>query len=180
MFSLGEINKVYSHPQPFAQCRQWIRAHLPSVPLAEVSSTARAADIAAEEEGAAAICPSLAAERAGLPILVEHVEDNPSNRTWFLVLGYNEPDPTGRDKTSLMFSVPNKSGELFRAMAAFEKYDVNLTMIELRPAKVSTWEYVFYIDVQGHMRDSNVAKATTQLKEHALFVTILGSYPAAE
>ena len=177
---LEEIGKIYSHPQPFAQCRQWIRSHLPAVPLVEVSSTARAAEVAAEEEGAAAICPALAAERAGLPILVEHVEDNPSNRTRFLVLGYNEPDPTGKDKTSLMFSVPNKSGELFRAMAAFEKYDVNLTMIESRPAKVSTWEYVFYIDVQGHMRDTNVAKAVTQLREHALFVTILGSYPAAE
>src|SRR5438046_5340265 len=130
--------------------------------------------MAAQEERAAAMCPALAAERANLPILVPHTEDNPSNRTRFLVLGYNEPEPTGKDKTSLMFSVHHRAGELFRAMAAFEKYDVNLTMIESRPAKVAAWEYVFYIDVQGHMRDANVTKAVNQLREHALFVTILG------
>ncbi len=177
---LEEIKRLYSKAEPFAQCRQWLRSHLPSVERVEVSSTARAAEIAAEEDGAAAVCPSLAAELAGLPILVAHTEDNPSNRTRFLVLGYNEPDPTGRDKTSLMFSVQNRSGELFRAMAAFEKYDVNLTMIESRPAKVAQWEYVFYIDVQGHLRDANVAKAITQLRDQALFVTVLGAYPAAE
>lgn len=178
--TLEEIRKVISHPQPLAQCKQWLRTHLPTVQLAEAGSTSRAAEMAAAEEGAAAICPRLAADLNGLPILVEHTEDNPGNRTRFLVLGYNEPEPTGRDKTSIMFSVQHKSGELFRAMAAFEKYDVNLTMIESRPARVSTWEYVFYIDVQGHQRDTNVAKALSQLHDLALFVRVLGSYPAAE
>lgn len=178
--TLEEIKVLYSHPQPLAQCRQWIRSHLPAARQVETASTVRAAEAAAKEEGAAAICPALAAEKAGLPILVEHTEDNPSNRTRFLVLGYNQPEPTGRDKTSLMFSVHNRAGELFRAMAAFEKYDVNLTMIESRPAKVAAWDYVFYIDVQGHIRDANVTKAINQLREHALFVTVLGSYPAAE
>src|SRR5207302_2830553 len=148
--------------------------------LVEVSSTARAAELASKEPGSAAVCPDLAAELAELPILVAHTEDNPSNRTRFLVLGYNEPEPTGRDKTSVMFSVHNRSGELFRAMAAFEKYDVNLTMIESRPAKMASWDYIFYIDVQGHLRDANVSKSVNQLQELALFVTILGSYPAAE
>src|SRR5205814_4459051 len=134
----------------------------------EVSSTARAAELAAKEECAAALSPRLAAELADLPILVEHTEDNPSNRTRFLVLGYNEPEPTGRDKTSLQFSVQNKAGELFRAMAAFDQFHVNMTMIESRPSKVANWEYVFYIDVQGHMREDNVAKAANLLKEHAL------------
>lgn len=178
--SLDDIKRVYSHPQPFAQSRQWLRTHIPNVEQVEVSSTARAAEIAAKEQSTAAVCPTIAAERAGLPILVTHIEDNPTNRTRFLVLGYNEPEPSGRDKTSLMFSVHHRSGELFRAIAAFEKYDVNLMMIESRPAKVTTWEYVFYIDVQGHIRETNVAKAVGQLKEHALFVTVLGSYPAAE
>jgi chorismate mutase/prephenate dehydratase len=178
--TLEEIKVLYSHPQPLAQCRQWIRTHLPTARQVETASTVRAAEAAAKEEGAAALCPALAAEAAGLPILVEHTEDNPSNRTRFLVLGYNQPEPTGRDKTSLMFSVHNRAGELFRAMAAFEKYDVNLTMIESRPAKVAAWDYVFYIDVQGHIRDVNVTKAINQLREHALFVTVLGSYPAAE
>lgn len=178
--SLDDVKRIYSKYEPFAQCRQWLRNHLPNAEQAEVSSTAKAAEIAAREEGAAAICPELAAEMYDLPILVEHTEDNPSNRTRFLVLGYNEPEPTGKDKTSIMFSVHHRSGELFRAMAAFEKYDVNLMMIESRPSKSTNWEYVFYIDVQGHVRDQSVAKALNQLQEIALFVRILGSYPAAE
>lgn len=178
--SLEEIRRIYSHPQPVAQCRQWLRSHLPGIELIETSSTSRAAEMAAQEDGAAALCPALAAELNDLPILVAHTEDNPSNRTRFLVLGYNEPEPTGRDKTSLMFSVHHRAGELFRAMAAFEKYDVNLTMIESRPAKMAAWEYVFYIDVEGHMRNTSVAKAVALLKEHSLFVRVLGSYPAAE
>lgn len=178
--ALEEVRRVYSKTEPFAQCRQWLRSHLPGAEQVEVSSTARAAQMAAAEEGAAALCPALAAELNDLPILVAHTEDNPSNRTRFLALGYNEPEPTGRDKTSLMFSVHHRAGELFRAMAAFEKYDVNLTMIESRPAKVAAWEYIFYMDVQGHLRDTNVSKAVNQLREHALFVTALGSYPAAE
>jgi len=178
--SLEAIRRIYSHPQPVAQCRQWLRSHLPNVEIVETSSTSRAAELAAQEEGAAALCPALAAEQNDLPILVAHTEDNPSNRTRFLVLGYNEPEPTGKDKTSVMFSVHHRAGELFRAMAAFEKYDVNLTMIESRPAKVAAWEYIFYIDVEGHLRGTNVAKAVNLLQEHALFVRVLGSYPAAE
>lgn len=178
--TIEEVKRIYSKTQPFEQSRQWLRSHMPHAELVEVSSTAKAAERAASEPDSAALCPALAAEMNSLPILVEHTEDNPNNRTRFLVLGYNEPEPTGRDKTSVMFSVHNRSGELFRAMAAFEKYDVNLTMIESRPAKVAAWDYIFYIDVQGHLRDANVAKAVNLLKEHALFVTILGSYPAAE
>jgi len=178
--TIEQVKRIYSKTEPFAQCRQWLRSHMSHAQLIEVSSTARAAEMAASEADSAALCPALAAEMNGLPILVEHTEDNPSNRTRFLVLGYNEPEPAGRDKTSVMFSVHNRSGELFRAMAAFEKYDVNLTMIESRPAKVAAWDYIFYIDVQGHLRDTNVANAVSLLREHALFVTILGSYPAAE
>ncbi len=177
---LEDIQVLYTHAQPLAQSRQWLRAHLPNVEIVEVGSTVRAAEAARDQEDAAALCPAMAAEITGLPILVEHTEDNPSNRTRFLVLGYNEPEPTGRDKTSLMFSVHHRAGALFRAMAAFEKYDVNLTMIESRPARVAVWEYVFYVDVQGHVKDDNVARALRQLKEHTLFLTVLGSYPAAE
>ena len=178
--SLEEIQRIYTHPQPLAQSKQWLRSHLPNVEVLEASSTARAAELAAKDPKSAALCPALAAELAGLPILVAHTEDNPSNRTRFLVLGYNEPEPTGRDKTSIMFIVHHRAGELFRPMAAIEKYYVNLTMIESRPAKIANWEYIFYVDVQGHTRDTNVAKAVSLLQEHALFVRMLGSYPAAE
>ncbi|HZO89989.1 MAG TPA: prephenate dehydratase [Chthonomonadaceae bacterium] len=177
--TLGEIKRLYSHFQPLAQCRQWLRNHLPNVGEIEASSTSRAAEMAAQDAESAAIATTLAAERYGLPILCEHIEDNPTNRTRFLVLGYNEPEPTGKDKTSLMFSVHNRAGELVHALNAFEKYDVNLTMIESRPTKVEPWQYVFYIDVQGHIKDTSVWKAINLLKEHSLFVRVLGSYPEA-
>ncbi|MCS6775367.1 MAG: prephenate dehydratase [Chloroherpetonaceae bacterium] len=177
--SLAQIKRLYSHFQPLAQCRQWLRNHLPGVEEIEASSTSRAAEMAAQDPESAAIATTLAAEKYDLPILCAHIEDNPSNRTRFLVLGYNEPDPTGRDKTSLMFSVHNRAGELVHALNAFEKYDVNMTMIESRPTRTAAWQYVFYIDVQGHIRDEPVEKAIALLKQHSLFVRVLGSYPEA-
>lgn len=178
--SLDEVERVYSIPTAAAQCRNWLRAHLPSVEIVDVSTTAKGAQLCAEEPKSAAIATSLAAEVYGLDILAEHIEDNPQNRTRFLVVGYIEPAPSGKDKTSIMFSVPHKSGSLFRAMSVFEKYDINLTMIESRPTKLTPWEYVFFIDCQGHQKDQPVQKALAALKEHALFVTVLGSYPEAE
>lgn len=177
--SLTQIKRLYSHFQPLAQCRQWLRNHLPGVQEIEASSTSRAAEMAAQDPESAAIATTLAAEKYDLPILCAHIEDNPSNRTRFLILGYNEPDPTGRDKTSLMFSVHNRAGELVHALNAFEKYDVNMTMIESRPTRTAAWQYVFYIDVQGHIRDEPVEKAIALLKQHSLFVRVLGSYPEA-
>jgi chorismate mutase/prephenate dehydratase len=172
--TLGEVKRVYSHFQPLAQCKQWLANHLPQAEKLEASSTSRAAELAAKEPDAAAIATWLAAERTGLPLKCVHIEDNPSNRTRFLILGYNEPDPTGKDKTSLMFSLHNKPGQLAHALNAFEKYDVNLTMIESRPTKAEAWSYLFYIDVQGHIRDAHVTKAV-----NLLFVRVLGSYPEA-
>ena len=177
--SLDQVKRLYTHFQPLAQCRQWLNNHLSQVEKIEASSTARAAEMAANDPESAAIATWLAAERNGLPILCDHIEDNTSNRTRFLILGYNEPEPTGRDKTSLMFSLHNKPGQLAHALNAFEKYDVNLTMIESRPTKTAAWQYLFYIDVQGHTRDAAVTKAVNLLKEHSLFVRVLGSYPEA-
>ena len=177
---LEDIHIIYSHPQPLAQCRMWLRNNLPGVEMREVASTSRAAEITALEPGAAAVCPLLAAELNDLPILTEHIEDNPSNRTRFLVLGYNEPEPTGHDKTSVMFALQHRSGELYRAMGAFEKYDINLTLIESRPAKTLEWEYMFYMDAQGHLTDDDLRKALKMLGESAIFLRVLGSYPEAE
>lgn len=177
--TLGEVKRLYTHFQPFAQCRQWLNNHLSHAEKIEVSSTAKAAEMAAQDKESAAIATWLAAERNEVPILCDHIEDNTSNRTRFLVLGYNQPEPTGRDKTSLMFSLHNKPGQLAHALNAFEKYDVNLTMIESRPTKTAAWQYLFYIDVQGHTRDALVTKAINLLKEHSLFVRVLGSYPEA-
>jgi len=177
---LSDIKQVYSIPTAAAQCRNWLRAHLPNVELVDVSTTARAAQICAEEANSAAIGTSLAAEVYCLNLIAEHIEDNPQNRTRFLIVGYNEPPPSGKDKTSIMFSVPHKAGSLFRAISAFEKFSVNMTMIESRPTKLTPWEYVFFIDCQGHATDEPVQNALETLREHTLFVTVLGSYPEAE
>lgn len=178
--SLSEIKRVYSIPTATAQCRNWLRANLPNAEIVDVSTTAKGAQLCAEEPTSAAIATSLAAELYDLKVIAEHIEDNPQNRTRFLVVGYNEPSPSGKDKTSVMFSVQHKAGSLYRAMSAFEKYDVNLTMIESRPTKLTPWEYVFFIDCQGHVKDSQVQKALAALEEHTLFLTVLGSYPEAE
>jgi chorismate mutase/prephenate dehydratase len=113
----------------------------------------------------------------GIPILVEHIEDDPANRTRFLVLGYNEPAVTGRDKTSVMFKVHNRPGELVKALTAFDSNGVNLTMIESRPAHRATFQYLFYADCDGHQKDPKMQKALEVLTDIALETTILGSYP---
>jgi len=178
--SLGEVKRVYSIPTAAAQCRNWLRENLPDVEIMDVSTTAKGAQLCVEDASSAAIATSLAAEVYSLGVLAEHIEDNPQNRTRFLIIGYNEPGPSGKDKTSVMFSVSHKSGSLFRALSAFEKYDINLTMIESRPTKLTPWEYVFFVDCQGHVKDPLVQKALAALGEFALFVTVLGSYPEAE
>lgn len=178
--SLDQVKRIYSIPVATAQCRNWLQAHLPDIEIVDVSTTAKGAQMCSSEPSSAAIATSLAAEVYGLSLLAEHIEDNPQNRTRFLVVGYSEPGPSGKDKTSVMFSVSHKSGSLFRAMSAFEKYDINLMMIESRPTKLTPWEYVFFVDVQGHIKDTAVQKALAALSEHTLFVTVLGSYPEAE
>ena len=174
---LTKVTRLYSHFQPLAQCKQWLTNHLPNVERIEASSTSKAAELAAKDPGSAAIATLLASERCEIPVLCDHIEDNPSNRTRFLILGYNEPEPTGKDKTSLLFSLAHKPGALAHALNAFEKYDVNLTMIESRPTRQEAWKYLFYVDAQGHLKDQSVTKAVQQLKEHSLFVRTLGSYP---
>ena len=175
--SLAEIKRVYAFGQPANQCKGWLRANLPDAEIVEAAPTARAARLALDDPQGAAICNRLAAETVGIPILVEHVEDNPNNRTRFVVLGYNEPARTGRDKTSYMFNVRNRPGTLVAALQAFEAAGVNLTMIESRPAQRATFEYIFYCDCDGHRSDANVQAAIESLRTVALEVVVLGSYP---
>ncbi|HAH85869.1 MAG TPA: prephenate dehydratase [Armatimonadetes bacterium] len=176
----GEVKRVYSIPTAAAQCRIWLRTNMPGVEIIDVSTTARGAQICAEEPHSAAIGTALAKEEYGLNLLAEHIEDNPQNRTRFLVVGANEPGPSWKDKTSVMFSVHHKAGTLFKAMSVFDKYDINLTMIESRPTKLTPWEYVFFLDFQGHVKDTPVQKALAALSEYTLFINVLGSYPEAE
>jgi chorismate mutase/prephenate dehydratase len=172
-----QIKKLYAHPQSLAQCRSWLQNQLPRVEIVETSSNARSAELAAQEKSAAALGGVLAAEKYGLRVLEQDIQDNAANATRFLVLGRLCSPPTGDDRTSLMVSVADKSGALHQAIAAFRRFQINLTKIESRPSKRKAWEYFFFIDCAGHFQDAKVAKAIKLLGEHCNFVKILGSYP---
>jgi len=176
----NRLKKLFVHPQSLAQCRGWIQNHLPRVEIIETSSNARSAELAAAQPGAAAIAGALAAEKYGLRILEQDIQDNAANATRFLVLGRTCSPPTGDDRTSLLVSVADKAGALHRAIAAFRRHKINLSKIESRPSKRKAWEYFFFIDCDGHSHDPKVARAIDHLREHCNFVKILGSYPNTE
>jgi chorismate mutase / prephenate dehydratase len=176
---LGEIKKVLSHPQALAQCRGWLAGHLPDVPLEEVSSTAAAAETAAADPTVAAIASELAARRYGVPILRERIEDNQQNSTRFLVVGLRSIGPTGRDKTSFLFAMRNEPGALYRILEPCARLGINLTKIESRPAKRRAWEYLIFVDLEGHRETPPVAAALAEIGERTVFLKVLGSYPAA-
>ena len=175
--SLGEIQRLYTGPQPLAQCRGWLDRHLPNVEIIEVLPTSKAAERAAADPQGAAIAPKRSSEVYSVPMLFESIEDSPHNRTRFLVIGRNEPPPTGRDKTSAIFAVKNEPGSLGRALRAFEAHNVNLTMVATRPARNTAWEYVQFVDFQGHEADEPVKLALDALRTHTIYVNVLGSYP---
>lgn len=177
--SLSQIKRLYTGPQPLAQCRRWLDAHLPNVEVVGVMPTSKAAERAAADPEGAALAPKNASEVYSVSILHEGIEDSPHNRTRFLVIGRNEPPPTGRDKTSLLFAVKNEPGSLGRALRAFEAHGVNMTMIASRPAKNVAWEYVQFVDVQGHERAEPLRAALEELDRYTIYVNVLGSYPEA-
>jgi chorismate mutase/prephenate dehydratase len=178
--TMKDVKRLYAHPQAFAQSRGWIREHLPKIEVVDVTSNSKAAQMAAVDSEGAAITTDIASELYKVPLVAQHIEDSPHNRTRFLVIGENEPKPSGKDKTSIFFSVRHKAGALLRALAAFDAHNINLTMIESRPTKQMPWEYVFFIDFQGHVKEDHVGHALRMLEEQSLFVTVLGSYPEAE
>jgi chorismate mutase/prephenate dehydratase len=176
---IEDVRRIVSHSQPFAQCRKWLEEHLPDIPQMDVGSTAMAAQMAAEDETAAAIASEMAASLYDLKIVKERIEDNPNNFTRFLVIGKNTPDPSGRDKTSIMFSIKDQPGILYRMLEPFSKRGINLSKIESRPLKKKAWEYIFFLDMNGHIRDENVRDAVEELREYCQFLKVLGSYPRA-
>jgi chorismate mutase / prephenate dehydratase len=176
----AQILKLYVHPQTLGQCRDWVRTNLPRAEIIETSSNARSAELAAQEKGAAAIAGVLAAEKYDVPVLEFDIQDNVANATRFLVLGRQCSPPTGNDRSSLMFSIADRPGALYSALAAFRRYRINMTKIESRPSKRKAWEYLFFVDCDGHEQDRKVAKAITLLGEHCSYVKVLGSYPNSE
>jgi chorismate mutase/prephenate dehydratase len=176
----AQIRKLYAHPQALGQCRDWVRTNLPRADIVETSSNARSAELAAKEKGAAAIAGILASERYDVPVLDYDIQDNVANATRFLVLGRQCSPPTSDDRTSLMFSVMDRVGALYQALAAFRRHRINMTKIESRPSKRKAWEYLFFVDCEGHMEDRRVAKAISLLGEHCSYVKVLGSYPDSD
>jgi chorismate mutase/prephenate dehydratase len=176
---LSEIKVVCSHPQALAQCRAWLSAHLPDVKAEETSSTSAAAERAREDATVAAIASELAARLYEVPVLRPRIEDNPSNSTRFLVIGRQPAPATGRDKTSILFSMKNEPGVLYSILQPFAARRLNLTKIESRPTKRRPWEYVNFVDFEGHRDTDDVRAVLAEVKERCQFLKVLGSYPAA-
>ncbi|MFQ5691714.1 MAG: prephenate dehydratase [Nitrospinota bacterium] len=180
--SLERVKEVYSHPQAFGQCRQWLSEHLPKAALRETSSTAEAAARVRRSKQAAAIASRWAAKRYGLSVLARKIDGGSGtahNITRFLVLGRDAAAPTGRDKTSIAFSVRHEVGALHRTLESFARHGVNLMKIESRPSREKPWEYTFYVDLEGHVEDAAVGRALRELKKASRFLKHLGSYPRA-
>lgn len=175
--ALDHIEVVFAHSQSLAQCRGWIAAHLPSVKLEPVSSNAEAARTAAQQPGSAAIASSHAGEIYELNVLAGDIEDDPANTTRFLVIGKESPPVSGNDKTSLIVSSKNKPGALHRLLSPFSAHNISMTRIESRPSRQALWEYVFFIDIEGHQDEPNIRNALNELDDEAAFLKILGAYP---
>ncbi len=174
-----DVREIVSHPQALAQCRRWITTNYPNARVTEAPSTAQAAHMASKDGGLAAIASALAKELYGLEVVARNIEDQANNITRFLVIGAHSPKPSGDDKTSIVFSVKDEVGVLHRMLDPFAKNRINLTKIESRPLKQKPWEYLFFLDLEGHIEEPRIQKAIKKLEKICLFIKILGSYPAA-
>ncbi|MBI2870775.1 MAG: prephenate dehydratase [Candidatus Omnitrophica bacterium] len=177
--SLARVRRVYSNPQVFGQCRQWLETHLKHAALMECSSTSEAARRAARERGVGAIASELAGKIYGLKPLASSIEDSAHNWTRFLVIGRQSSGRTRLDKTSILFSITDRVGALQRMLYPFRKYRINLTKIESRPSKRKAWDYYFFVDLEGHVEEPRVRKALKSLERSCRYLKVLGSYPQA-
>lgn len=177
--NLADIKKVYSHAQSLAQCHEWLNRMLPGAQRISVGSNAQAAQMASEEQGVAAIAGEAAAARYNLPRLAENIEDEPNNTTRFLVLGKHDAGPSGRDKTSLIMSAPNRTGALHELLLPLSSAGVSMCRLESRPARNALWEYVFYVDIEGHRDEPSIKNALEELARRSAYLKTLGSYPVA-
>ena len=171
--------RIYSHAQSLAQCHDWLEQNFPGVVRVAVVSNAEAARLAAAETGAAAIASQTAAELYGLDVRASNIEDDPNNTTRFLVIGTHDAAPSGRDKTSLVMSAANRPGAVHALLSPLAQHGVSMTRLESRPSRTGLWEYVFFVDIEGHQDDPNVARALDELQPLAAFLKVLGSYPVA-
>lgn len=177
--ALADVRTVYAHNQSLAQCRSWLIANLPTARLEAATSNAEAARLATEHEQAAAIASTYAGEIYELAVLACDIEDNPRNTTRFLVIGRQSPAPSGSDKSSLIVASHNRPGALHRLLTPFAEHGISMNRIESRPSRQALWEYVFFIDIEGHQQDEKIRHALVELESEAAFLKILGSYPEA-
>jgi chorismate mutase/prephenate dehydratase len=181
MEGIGKIQRVCSHPQSLAQCRGWLAEHLPDVEKVPVASNAEAARRARDEDGTAALAGDAAAEVYGLRILFSNVEDQADNTTRFVVVGRKLFPPSGNDKTSVLVSARGTEGPgvLLHLLGPLARHGVNMTRIESRPSRRAKWDYVFFVDLDGHAEDESVRKALAEIQKKATLFKVLGAYPKA-
>ncbi len=177
--SLDEITEVFSHQQSLAQCRQWLDNHLPGTKLTAVNSNAEAARLASSNKKTAAIAGVVAADVYNLNIFEKNIEDEPNNTTRFIIIGQQSPTPTGNDKTSLVVSTGNQPGALHKILEPFAKLGIGMVNIESRPSRQGLWDYLFFIDIEGHSEDEIVAQALDIVRDSVKMFRLLGSYPKA-
>ena len=175
-----KIQKIYSHPQPFAQCRNWLNRNLPGVEQIPASSTAEAAQLSKQNKNSAAIAGELAAEVYGLKIVAKNIQDRAENHTRFLIISKDKAKRAKKNKTSIMFSIADESGSLLKTLQLFARNKINLSKIQSRPLRNRPWEYLFYVDFMGHVEDKTVERVLKTLSKQALFLRVLGSYPEKE
>lgn len=177
---LKQIEVVHSHPQALAQCRNWLNRHLPGIEQIPFSSTANAARQVKNEKNSAAIAGFLAAEVNHLNVLAEKIQDRPDNHTRFLVIGKEKAKKARHNKTAILFSIKDEAGSLLHSLQIFARNKINLTKIQSRPLRNRSWEYLFYLDFEGHVDDQNIAKVIDSLRKKSLFMKVLGSFPEAK
>ena len=175
--NMDGVHTICAHSQALAQCQGWLNQHFPNIPRQAVSSNAEAARLASEDGKVAAIAGEIASKRYGLQVVNAHIQDEPQNRTRFAVIGRKETEPTGKDQTSLLLSVQNKAGAVYSMLEPLEKYGVSMTRLESRPAKTGNWEYYFFVDIEGHVREEKIKQALSELKDRVVYFKVLGSYP---
>jgi chorismate mutase/prephenate dehydratase len=175
--SIAEIKRLYIHPQTLGQCRIWLESNMPGVEKIEVSSNSKAASMVPWDKFSAAVAGSAAAEKFGLNVVAENIEDNPENTTRFWVISNDKGLNVKGEKTTVLVSIKDKPGALLRLLSPFQVYNINLTKIESRPSKRRSWDYLFFMDLEGGVDASNMRMALDKVKEDAVFVKILGSYP---
>ncbi len=177
--TIAGVERICAHSQALAQCQVWLNHHYPHIERHAVASNGEAARMASENPSVAAIAGDVAGQKYSLQIVQAHIQDDPHNRTRFAVIGRLQTAPSGKDQTSLVLSVPNQSGAVYNLLAPLAMHGVSMTRFESRPARMGTWEYYFYVDVEGHAQDEKVAKALAELQKNAALFKVLGSYPVS-